>query len=629
MTTNPSKELKQEFSRLLFDSLKRAFPKAEMTTEQAYATIEVPKGEHGDMSSSIAFRLAKQLKLAPDKIAEAVVAGIKPSGGVSEVKSLGGYISAWADQASYSKAVLDAINEGGGSYGACDSGKGEKVIVESPSVNPNKPWHIGQLRNALLGDVISNIHSACSYTVEREDYIDDLGLQVAESIWGYAHIAHNPDKKIDQWFGEQYVKVNKVMQEKNIQPELDELLKKMEDHRSKEAKLGRDLTGKVVRAQYETAFDYGIYHDVLIWESDIVRTKLLDKAITAAKEKGVLKTPKEGKFKDCLVVDLTGTGEFGQNEETIKVIVRSTGVATYVAKDFAFHAWKFGLINPGFKFSKFMAEQPNGRPLYSTNESGEEIKFGNVKKAINLIGAEQKYEQQVLRMLFARMGYPKIAENIVHLAYGLVSVESGSLSGRTGGWLGEKRNYTADDLLREVRGKAKELVLKSEKITDKSKVDDTAKAIAIAAIKFEYLKVTPEKEVVFSWEKALNFEGNSGPYCMYTYARAARILEKGSRSPIKLTASDYAQITRGKDFELLMMLGKAPEMVEKACAEYRPNIITKYLLDISSTFSGFYESMPVLKGGLAKDARLAVVAATKQVMGNMLALLGITPIEVM
>lgn len=203
-------------------------------------------------------------------------------------------------------------------------------------------------------------------------------------------------------------------------------------------------------------------------------------------------------------------------------------------------------------------------------------------------------------------------------------ISEGGLSTRKGTWQGEGRSYTADDLLREVKAKTLDIVSSSEKIDNKDSTGEISERVALAAIKFEFLRIAPEKEIVFSWEKALSFEGNSGPYCQYTYARASRIIEKAGT----FTApGPFTHMSRGHDFELVRLMGQFNEIVEKACNEYRPNVITDYLLNLSSAFSRFYEAMPVLKGGEAMEERLAIVSAFRQVVRNALALLGIGVVE--
>ncbi len=630
MYSNPIGEAKGELAGILTSSIKFSLKNVKIRKDDLNNSINVSNGALGDLSSSIAFRLAKELKKNPHEIALQIVKGAKSGKIIAELSELNGYVNAKFDKKYYSKMVLDATSGQKEKFGTSGIGKKEKVIVEFPSVNPNKPWHVGHLRNALLGDSISNLMSFCSYDVEREDYINDLGLQMAESLWGWMHLSNKPAGKVDQWFGEQYVKVNKIMAEKpEIKEEINSLLKKMEDINSTEFKTMRgQIATKSIHAQYETAYSYGIFHNVMIWESDIVRVDLFKKGIELAS--GMLERPKEGKYAGATVVKLDKITKFAKelegSREDAKVIVRSSGVATYVGKDFAFHTWKFGLLENEFKYEKF-AQQPNGEPVYSTSDSGESIDFGGVKKAINIIDTSQSYEQTVMRIMFSIIGREDIASNLIHLAYGKVRLEEGDLGTRKGDWLGEEKSYTADELLKEVKAKAQEIVSSSEKVTDKRAIDSISTSVALAAIKFEYLKIAPEKEIVFSWKKALSFEGNSGPYCLYTYARATRVLEKNKLEAEKPSDNDFAQVSEGYDFQLLKLIGSFPEVVEKACKEYRPNIITDYLLDLCTMFSKFYESMPILKGEDAKNLRLNITVATKQTIKNGLMLLGISAIE--
>jgi len=630
---SPSWIVKQEFLTALNEAIKSAYTEAKVDSNQLALSISTPEASLGDLSSSVAFKLAKIVKEAPSAIAKKLIENLSGKEYVSKFTELNGYINAFIDEKKYGELVINSVMESKERYGSSKTGEGKKVIVEFPSVNPAHPWHVGHLRNALLGDTVSNLFEFCSYAVEREDFINNLGLQEAQALWGWFHLSDKPDKKFDQWLGELYVKVNKEAEVRDIKGEVDELLKKMEDTDSEESKLGREIEERCVLAQQETAFAYGIYHDVMIWESDIVKANLFSKALELVTAQNILEKPNEGKYAGATVVKLESITKYAKelegSREDAKVIVRSNGTATYIGKDFAFHAWKFGLIDEKFKYRNFIERQPNGKPLFTTSSEGSEMSFGNVKKAINVIDVGQAYEQQIMRVMFYLIGHDEIANNIVHLAYGKVSLEGEKLSGRKGNWLGEERNYTADDLLRETKEQALEIASKSEKITNKGDVEKIANAIALSAIKFEYLKVAPEKNIVFSWENALNFEANSGPYVMYTYARARKILAKAGYSEAKVSPADASKITRGSDFELVKLIGTAQELVEKACDESRPNSLTDYLLSMSSLFSKFYETMPVLKGEEAKEARLALVCALSQVIQNVLSLLGITTVEEM
>lgn len=629
-----SLEIRSHFAKDLTAYATREYPEAcrdwKSINHDIANSITIPKEDHGDFSSSICFVLAKRAKESPagiaGKLASAINAELEPGGVVKKLENENGYLNLWLDEARYGKAILEAVMKKGKNYGSSGAGKGKRVIVEFPSVNPNKPWHIGHLRNALLGDSVSNTLVCNSYEVEREDYIDDLGLQMAEMLWGRKHLAEKSGKKYDQLLGEQYVVINREIQEKHAEEEVNKILRKMEEMGSKEQREEREMAEKVVRAQYETAFSYGIYHDVLIWESDIVRNQLLKNAMDLLAERGITKVPGEGKYAGCVVVETKS--KYVKEEENVKVFIRNNGVATYIAKDLAFHMWKLGMLSADFRYTRF-AMQPDGKTVYTSSKEGESIDFGNSDLAVNIIGSAQQYPQNVLKEVFEAVNGK--GSRIVHVAYGEVSMKEGTLSGRKGGWIGEERNYTADDLLREMNKKTLGVVRKSEKIKEKRNEKEIARRIALSAIKFEFLRVDPEKKIVFDWESALDLNANSGPYCMYMYARASRILEKagpGSKKP-RLKAEDCGGIGRSYDFELIKLIGRAQEITEKACREYRPSVIAEYLMELSQIFGKFYEHMPVLKSEDSKTVRIAMVMAARQVIYNMLSLLGIQTVESM
>ena len=628
-----SKTAKMELHDIISAGIAKNYPGSEISDSDIYASMSIPKAEFGDLSSSVCLRIAKVVGAKPYDVAERIIVDgqkLLGNGYIKELKNANGYINAFFDEKRYAYDTLRSVMELKEEYGLSRIGDGKRVMIEFPSVNPNKAWHIGHLLNALIGDSISNILSACGYSVERENYIDDLGIQVAESLWGYLNLGNKPDKKFDTWLGEQYVSVNRMLSDEKVKKEIDALMKKMEDGNTEESAKARDLAERCVRAQLETASAYGIYHDVMMWESDIVRTGMLAKAMNIAIEKGAASRSEEGKYAGCIVVDLKKlkgiAKDFDNPNEESKVLIRSNGTATYVAKDLAFHMWKLGLLKGDFRYSKFLESQYNGKPLYTTGSSGEDMEFGGAEMAINIIGSEQRYPQLILKSMFSLVGMKELAEKLIHVAYGEISLKGGTLSGRSGGWMGSDHVYTADALLADAKDKVIERAKESKKKVDAA---DVADAVAVGAIRFAFLKTNPEKKIVFSWDDALSFEGNSGPYCMYTYARANSILERANISSLEINDADFSFAERKYDFELIKAMGRAQEVVEKAAMEYRPDIIADYLIELSSGFSKFYESTKVIGSGDSERYRIAIVTSLMQVLGNFMKLLGIEPVAKM
>ena len=591
-------------------------------------SIGMSKG-FGDISCSIALNIGKREGRNPEEVADSIIAAMKKPQCVSLVEQKAGFINFTLDRG---KATKDAISDILASREEClrsDIANGDRAIIEYPSVNPAHPWHIGHLRSALLGDTIANIHDRCGAYVEREDYIDDLGLQATQAVWGYMHpelveAAKKQEGKFDHWLGNIYVEVNAKAKDERINKMINETVVKIEDNNTEESKVAREVTGKCVEAYYLTSFDYGIYHDVLIRESDIVHERLLDKAIAVLRDKGIISAG-SGKYENCTVIDFTGIEglpkEISNAKEKIKVLVRSNGVPTYVAKDIAFHMWKFGLLDNPFKYSVFIV-QPNGKELYITSQKGDSKDFGSMNKAINTIDARQSNEQAAVKFSIMKMEGSK-GKSLMHVAYGVVDLETGHLAGRKGTWIG----FTADELLEESKKKAAAL-MSGKLVKNKAEQEYIIKNIALSGIKFEFLKISPEKRIIFSWARALNFEGNSGPYCQYMHARASRLIEDSKAEQLQASDADFSGATSNQEFNLVKQLMLGRYMLEKSYRELRPNVLTDYANDLAQAFSKFYESSPILKADeKTRMARLLLVMAFKEMMGGVLRTLGITPLE--
>lgn len=639
MADEPYSYALEDFAHHIYERAKECYPEANLGESEVRSSVSWQKSADKDLASSIAFKLSKMLKRNPREIADKLFKSAEIPGKIPyRISSENGYINARFDRARFSGAVLQYINSEDMTHrqGAGSKPKGF-VLAEFPSVNPNKPWHIGHLRNALLGDSVSRIIEADGFSVIRQDYIDDLGLQIAESVWGYIKLNGNPDKKFDQWLGEQYVAVNKEMEHDGVKEEVNRVLKRMEEGNTEEARTARLIAERCVAAQYATAFEYGIYHDMLVWESDIIRERLLEQAIGLLEQKHFIENVTEGKYKGCKIINLSSIRSSGsalaeglvERDDEAKVLVRSSGAATYLAKDIAFHMFKFGLIGKGMRVSTFLEKQPNGKPVFTTSSSGEELKQPPCDMAINVIGSAQDYLQLLLKSSFIAMGMDEVANKIIHLSYGEVNIEGSDLSGRRGGWLGEGRNYTADDLLAVTSSKAAEMLRSSKKFEISENLEDTARRIALSAIKFEFLKISPERRITFSWEKALKFEGETGPYCIYTYARSRKILRNAGYTLDSSREPDCSAVTEGEDYILIKLLAAKAECIKKAAREFRPDIIADYLIAICSSFSRFYEKYPVIKGGESKEFRLCLVYAVSFAIKDLLMLLGIETVESM
>ncbi len=581
--------------------------------DKASALESLESGRMGDISSRLAFALAKEKKGNPAKLAGEIAKKLGQSPDFEKIEAAGPYINFYLSDKAYASLLSDIL-EKRDRYGAGPK-KGGKAIIEFPSVNPNKPWHIGHLRNALLGDSVARILEFDGNAVERMDYIDDLGLQVAQSLWGFLNYDSNPQGKFDRWLGHQYVGIAKRFEEdKAVVEGVRQTLKLMEEGGNEISRAGRELAERCVAAQYQTAFDFGVFHDVLVFESDILRT-IFEEGVARIRENDAVILEKEGKNAGCWVVKLGGDfeKEFGKMENPDKVLIRSDGTAVYTGKDVIFHLWKFGKLKNRFGYAPFIV-QPNGRTAFMTHPGGKDMAFGHADSAINVIGVEQKYPQRVIVEVLRRLKFEGEAANLHHLSYEHVGLPDEKFSGRKGTWVG----FTADDLLAEAKARVMEKIKLDVGPDEKAKI---AKTVGAGAIKYSFLRTSSDKRITFRWEDALNMEGDSGPYLQYAYVRTKGILGKASEEPAVCEGVIYTKEERA----LIRRLAMLRAVVARSAKERAPHHVTQYALDVAADFSSFYTNCPVL---VAEDAevrrsRLAITLAAGIALKNALGLLGI------
>ena len=292
--------------------------------------VEPSKSEFGDITCNVAFLLAKSLKKSPQEIAQEFVDTDDRSFDFAEsIDAQSGYLNFFLDTVTFNKAVLsESQNE---NYGSIDIGKNSKLIVEHTSVNPNKALHIGHLRNVVIGDVVSRILSKANYDVKVLNYVDDSGLQVADIIvgfkfGGFSEIPPAGEKFANYCGDTVYVKTSaKYANDEGLESKRREILKELEDSTSETARFGKILTRKILTDQLDTVWNLGASYDCLNFESDILYSKLWEKVFDNMKSENLVRLENEGDNAGCWILPI-------ENEDD-KILVRSNGVATYVAKD--------------------------------------------------------------------------------------------------------------------------------------------------------------------------------------------------------------------------------------------------------------------------------------------------------
>ncbi|NJE03259.1 arginine--tRNA ligase [Thermococcus sp. MV11] len=638
-------EVKERVKLILEEALDEMLKEAGKEWNGEITFDDTPSIELGDFGTAVAFQLARVFRRAPKLIAEELADRIKDklSGEIAEVRAVNGYINFYLNYDVFGKALVQEILEKGEVYGESDVGKGKKVIVEHTSVNPTKPLHMGHARNAVLGDTMARIMRKLGYIVEVQNYIDDLGVQFAQVLWGYLNLREEFEKIeaelreknlkedfIDHVMGLLYVEVNRRLEEKpEVDKEVRELMKKLEEGDNEIAEIGRKLAERVVKAQMLTTYRMGITYDLLSWESDIMRSGIFGEAYGLIEANENFFWATEGKYRGAFVMNLRKL--FPDMKNPFLVLRRSDGTATYTGKDIAYHLWKFGKVKADMLYKPW--DKTENHETWTTAPDGEEMpgKFGRGDIVINVIGAEQRHPQMAIKYALQLLGFEDAAGNFHHLAYEHVVREEGKFSGRKGTWVG----FTVDEVLNEAVQRARELVEEKNPGLSEREKEEIAEAVGVGAVRFNLVKYSPDKVITFRWDDVLNFEGESAPYIQYAHARCASILRKADESGFNvewkalLEKADFSGLTN-REKELIKLLAKFPEVIESAGRDIKPHLVPAYLNELASLFNKFYMDHPVLKAeeGI-REERLLLVLAVKQVLRDGLELLGIEAPEKM
>ena len=599
--------------------------------------VESAKPGFGDASSNISFLLAKKLQKNPKEIGDMLSEHYMKSKStlVSKVEShYSGYLNFFADweklnQLILSESYLDT-------FGSIDLGENSTIVVEHTSVNPNKALHIGHIRNVVIGDSIGRILEKSNYKVNILNYVDDSGLQVADIIVGFQHFGFTqqpPDgKKFDQYCGDDvYVKTTEKYE---IDPGLEEIrkntLKELEDGNSETAKFADRITRQVLENQLETCWNLGVSYDCINFESQIIRSGLWSDIFEKLKEMNLLEFENDGKNAGCWVIR-------GDNNEEDKVIVRSNGTATYIAKDIPYAAWKLGLLKDPFNYKKYEKTQPGIRILWQTTLADSidtKQKFSG-EKVITVIDSRQARLQKIITTLMSK--FKSVETAYVHLAYESVTLSPTTAQtlglntdGKQAQMSGRKGVYVnADSVYDLLKNKTIEETQKRHPEMLISEIQKIAHHLSVGTLRYEMIKQDLDKIIAFDLIKSLSLEGDTAQYIQYTHARASRIIEKSARIPS--IDIDFSLLSDKSELELIKTIGLFDIHVMNAAKNLSPKVMARYCHDLAVAFNSFYEHVKVLDIGdeRLEDSRLCLVNSFKQTLEKALELLGITAPDMM
>lgn len=630
------KRLQQELGRAIVALLAGAY---DLSGVEPAFTLPAER-RFGDLSTNLAFTLARQAGIKPFQAASDIAARLQgrlPA--VEEVRVAGGgFLNFFLRRDEFFRALRAA---------PAPLPRGQKVIVEHTSINPNKSAHIGHLRNSCLGDTLARCCRFLGYEVEVQNYVDDTGVQVADVVWGLLRhrrldleaIRRIPDLAAYLW--DLYAEVNRLFAEnEEFAAQRREVHKRIEDKAEPEYGACQLVAGQVLLDHIRTMERLGIRYDLLARESDVIALDFFKAAAAELSARGVMAPSRDPEKQGCLVIHY-------EREKIEKIIVRSNGTITYVGKDIAYNLWKFDLLGRDFHYRPFHA-YADGRPIAITAAAAGAAlpgagRFGRGQRAYNVIDVRQSYLQNLIGQVLGQLGHAEAAANFVHFSYEMVALtpacvremglalEAGEegkpyveVSGRKG------RAVKADDLIDRLEEKSLREVRARNAGLPEAEAARLARLIAVAALRYFMVKFNLNTVIAFDFKEALSFEGDSGPYLQYAAVRLNSILKKAAAADLEAAAragslEPLAGEERAPYWELLLHLSLLEAQVEFSLQNHDLASLAAYAYGLCQKFNHYYHLFPVLSepDGARRALRLALALLFKERIETILSLLGI------
>ena len=559
------------------------------TIQKDQVVVEIPpKPELGDLGIPM-FPFAKILRKGPPVLAQAVVAHLEAAGTSApwgSVKAEGPYVNIHLEKSAVANQVVTTILEQAETFGRPQSLKNSKIMVEFSSPNTNKPLHLGHLRNDVLGESISRILAACGAQIRKVCIINDRGIHICKSMLAYKEYGQGkkPESegvKSDRFVGDWYVQFHKMSQkDPTAEARAQELLRKWEQGDEETVALWKQMNQWAVEGIKKTYERTGVSFDQYYFES---QTYLKGKEeVLKGLEQGLFYREEDG----SVWVDLTAEGL------DKKVLLRKDGTSLYITQDigtaiYRHHDWPF-------------------------------------ERLVYVVGSEQQYHFKVLFKVLEKLGYDW-AKSLYHLSYGMVNLPEGKMKSREG------TVVDADDLIDSLKEMALQEIREKNREEAVGDGETVAEKIAVGALHYYLLQVSPTKDMLFNPKESLSFNGNTGPYLQYMGARISSMLRKKTGTLAESGQVKPELLTGEAEWALIKTLASYPETVALAAAQMDPSVIAAYLYELSKAFSRFYHDCPILNAETADLAasRLALSQAVLQVLRSAMTLVCIPFLDVM
>ena len=527
------------------------------------------------------FKLAKLLRKAPPVIAKSIAEAIGDDPMFEKVESVNAYVNMFVSKEDFAREVVSEAVEKGDDYGRSSIGGGKKVIVEYSSPNIAKPFHIGHIRSTVIGNSIYKIYDFLGYDTMRINHLGDYGTQFGKMICAYRRwgnkedVIKEPIKSLLSYYTKFHVEAEK---DPALEDEARAIFAKLEKGEPEEVELWQWFRDESLK-EFNRVYDMlGITFDSYNGES--FYSDKMPRFVQELKDKGLLVEDAGAQIVKLDEYDLPPA-----------LITKSDGSTLYITRDIAAAVYRKETYD-FYKNIYVVASQQN-------------LHFQQWIKVIELLGYDW-------------------AKDCVHVPFGLVSMEEGTMSTRQG------RVIFLEDVLNRAVEQTRQII--KEKNVNTENIDETAKEVGIGAVVFNELSNYRIKDYVFSWDKVLNFEGETGPYVQYTHARACSILRNaGDDAVAKARAGfDAKYITSESAHRLMSLIYELPEVIVEAGEKYEPSIVTRHIVDISQAFNKFYHDEHILVDNEdEKIAKIALVLAAKTAIKNGLGLLGMKAPEKM
>ena len=635
-----------------------------------------PRPEFGDLAVPAALELGCRLERQPRQLAEELLAWLEsnPAEGISRWQIAGpGYLNAFFDRGYVLDLCLQQVHSAerparfdptsvpdqknhAPSAGAdsADAAPGTFIststplqIVEHTSINPNKAAHIGHLRNACLGDTLARVLRFQGVPVEVQNYIDDTGVQVADVVLGFIDLRNLDAEAVaalpepfDYTCWDMYAEVTGQLEDnEQLQERRRELLLAMENESGVEAAVGSVVADRISHRHLATMRRLGIEYDLLVREGDVVGMDLWSVALGRLQQSDRVYFAEDGKNVGCWVLRLDGVDGFEDLEDADKILVRSNGTATYVAKDIAYHMWKYGLLPDVFTYERFAVdgEHVTYRSARAGGGHDDSLSFGGADSGYNVIDVRQSYLQQIVGVVLALLseGSERKVEH-THFAYEMVA-----LTPRTAEALGipvadedrdrayvemsGRRGYgvKADDLLNVLQERAAGEVADRNPELDEAARNELGRCIAVGALRYFLVRFNRNTVIAFDMDDALSFEGETGPYLQYAGVRARSIFQKieerWGKSAAEMVAESKAALSTDQLRDLLdvddsnELWGLVVQLIrlERVCGQTVDTLeistLAKYAFGVAQAYNQVYHRYPILQEEDAPQRALRIL----------------------